>query len=129
MATRKLGAADSPLAELASRRGVSPAQLALARLLHKSPAMLPIPGTSNVEHLEANLAAAEIELSEEEFAELDSVLDWPVSAVHRDRWWAADRRKVRGGRDGACSSYHYARPRYTRSVRSVARCARCRAVL
>jgi pyridoxine 4-dehydrogenase len=46
-------------------------QLALAWLLHKSPAMLPIPGTSSVEHLEENVAAASIELTDDDVAALD----------------------------------------------------------
>ena len=62
------------LAEAAHGRGVAPAQLALAWLLHRSPVMLPIPGTSSVEHLEENLAAAEIELSEEEVREIEQAV-------------------------------------------------------
>jgi pyridoxine 4-dehydrogenase len=46
-------------------------QIALAWLLRHSPAMLPIPGTSSLEHLEENVAAAQLELSEEEYAGLD----------------------------------------------------------
>jgi pyridoxine 4-dehydrogenase len=46
-------------------------QLALAWLLHKSPAMLPIPGTSSIEHLEENVAAASIELTDDDMAALD----------------------------------------------------------
>jgi aryl-alcohol dehydrogenase-like predicted oxidoreductase len=57
-------------AEIAERHGASPAQIALAWLL-RTPATLPIPGTGSVAHLEENLAAAAIELSDEEFAELD----------------------------------------------------------
>jgi pyridoxine 4-dehydrogenase len=56
-------------AEIAARHGATPAQVALAWLL-ATPAMLPIPGTSSVEHLEENLAAAALELSEDEVAEL-----------------------------------------------------------
>jgi pyridoxine 4-dehydrogenase len=55
---------------LAARRGVSPHQLALRWLLRRSPVMLPIPGTLSLAHLEANLGAADLELSEEEFREL-----------------------------------------------------------
>ena len=58
------------VAEVASRHGASVMQIALAWLLHKSPAMLPIPGTSSIEHLEENVAAAEIELSAEDLAQL-----------------------------------------------------------
>ena len=59
-----------PVKEIADRHDASPAQVALAWLLARSPVMLPIPGTSSVEHLEENVAAAAIELSEEEVAEL-----------------------------------------------------------
>jgi len=61
----------SPLEEIAARHGASPAQIALTWLLRRSEVMLPIPGTSSVDHLENNLAAAEIELSDAEVAELD----------------------------------------------------------
>jgi aryl-alcohol dehydrogenase-like predicted oxidoreductase len=56
-----------PLAEIASRRGATPRQIALAWLLHRSPAMLPIPGTLSLEHLKENLAALKIELTDAEF--------------------------------------------------------------
>ena len=49
----------------------SPSQIALAWLLRRSPVMLPIPGTSKVAHLEQNVAAALVELSDEEYATLD----------------------------------------------------------
>ncbi len=55
------------LAEIARRHGATPAQVALAWLLMRSPTMLPIPGTLSLEHLRENLRALEIELSEEEF--------------------------------------------------------------
>jgi aryl-alcohol dehydrogenase-like predicted oxidoreductase len=58
------------LAEVAERRGATPAQIALAWLLRRSPAMLPIPGTLSLEHLRENLAALEIELSNAEFETL-----------------------------------------------------------
>ncbi len=60
------------LAEIAERRGASPSQIVLAWLLHRSPVMLPIPGTLSIEHVRENLAALEIELSEEEFGRLAS---------------------------------------------------------
>jgi aryl-alcohol dehydrogenase-like predicted oxidoreductase len=69
-----LGSGDvgdrGPLAEVAERHGATPMQIALAWLLHRSPAMLPIPGTSSVEHLEENVAAAEIELSSDDLEAL-----------------------------------------------------------
>ncbi|HYH59888.1 MAG TPA: aldo/keto reductase [Thermoleophilaceae bacterium] len=64
-------AADhAPLAEVADRHGATAMQVALAWLLHKSPAMLPIPGTSSVEHLEENVAAAGLTLSDEDLQAL-----------------------------------------------------------
>ena len=56
----------------AKRHGATVAQLALAWLLHRSPVMLPIPGTSSVEHLEENVAATDLRLSEEEWAEIEA---------------------------------------------------------
>ena len=57
---------DSPLGEAAQRHGATPGQLALAWLLHRSKVMLPIPGTSSVAHLEENVAAAAIELDDDD---------------------------------------------------------------
>jgi aryl-alcohol dehydrogenase-like predicted oxidoreductase len=73
LATGELAADDGPLAQLAQEHGATPSQLALAWLLKRSPAMLPIPGTSTVAHLEENLAAAAIELTDDQFAQLDSI--------------------------------------------------------
>src|SRR5947209_845451 len=67
LATGKLAAAGGPLDQLAREHGRSPSQLALAWLLRRSPVMLPIPGTSTVAHLEENCAAAEIELTDEQY--------------------------------------------------------------
>jgi pyridoxine 4-dehydrogenase len=58
------------IGRVADAHGASELQVALAWLLARSPAMLPIPGTSSVEHLEENVAAAALRLSEEEFGEL-----------------------------------------------------------
>ncbi|MEG9224598.1 aldo/keto reductase [Aeromicrobium sp. Sec7.5] len=66
LATGELAATDGPLTELASDHGTSPSQLALAWLLHRSPVVLPIPGTKSVDHLEDNVAAAALELSQDE---------------------------------------------------------------
>ena len=55
---------------IAADHDATASQLALAWLLKRSPVMLPIPGTSKVDHLEQNVAAAEIELSDEEFETL-----------------------------------------------------------
>ncbi len=64
------GGGGRQLAEIARRHGASPAQIALAWLLRRSPTMLPIPGTLSHEHLEQNLAALEIELTDDEFQTL-----------------------------------------------------------
>lgn len=61
-----LSEGDGALGEIAARHGATPAQIAIAWLLHRSPVMLPIPGTSSVEHLEENVRAASIELSGDE---------------------------------------------------------------
>ncbi|KQY55289.1 oxidoreductase [Aeromicrobium sp. Root495] len=66
LATGELSQEGSPLTKLASEHDASPSQLALAWLLHRSPVVLPIPGTSSVDHLEDNVGAAAIELSEDE---------------------------------------------------------------
>jgi pyridoxine 4-dehydrogenase len=70
LATGKLAGQGGPLDRIAQDHGASPAQLALAWLLRRSPVMLPIPGTSSVEHLEDNLRAAEIELTDEQYEAL-----------------------------------------------------------
>jgi pyridoxine 4-dehydrogenase len=64
------GNGGRPLVEMAEQRGATPAQIALAWLLRRSPAMLPIPGTLSLAHLEENLAALQIELSEAEYRAL-----------------------------------------------------------
>jgi aryl-alcohol dehydrogenase-like predicted oxidoreductase len=70
LATGALAGGDSPLTRLAKERELAPSQLALAWLLHRSPVMLPIPGTSSIAHLEENTAAATVKLTEEEFEAL-----------------------------------------------------------
>jgi len=69
----RLAREGSVLDRVAKRLGATPAQVALAWVLARSPVMLPIPGTSRVAHLEENMAAASLELTTEEFAELDRV--------------------------------------------------------
>ena len=54
---------------------VSPTQIALAWLLQRSPIMLPIPGTSSIAHLEQNVSAASLRLTNEEFEELSEVAE------------------------------------------------------
>jgi pyridoxine 4-dehydrogenase len=70
LATGKLARDGGPLDAVATEVSASPSQLALAWLLRRSPVMLPIPGTSTVAHLEDNLAAASIELTDEQFQTL-----------------------------------------------------------
>lgn len=66
--TGKLAGSGGPLTRIAERHHATPAQIALAWLLKRSKVMLPIPGTSRVKHLEENIGAAGIELTDEEFA-------------------------------------------------------------
>jgi aryl-alcohol dehydrogenase-like predicted oxidoreductase len=61
---------DGPLGRVAERHGVTPYQVALAWLLARSPVMLVIPGTSSVAHLEENVCAAELRLTEDDLTEL-----------------------------------------------------------
>ena len=70
LATGRL--AGSALAGVAERKGITPMQAGLAWLLHRSRVMLPIPGTSSVEHLEEDVAAARVTLSDDEMRELAS---------------------------------------------------------
>jgi pyridoxine 4-dehydrogenase len=61
------------LEEMAKRHGATIAQLALAWLLHRSPVMLPIPGTSSIAHLEENVGAATLHLNDDEWRTLDNL--------------------------------------------------------
>src|SRR5215210_2728224 len=70
LAVGELARSNGHLAEIARSKGATAAQIALAWLLRRSPVMALIPGTSSVEHLEENVAAASVELSEAEFGEL-----------------------------------------------------------
>src|SRR5215211_4413055 len=72
LATGRLADPGGPLERIAADHDATPAQIALAWLLARSPVMLPIPGTSSVEHFEENLGAARIELSDDELAEIGS---------------------------------------------------------
>jgi pyridoxine 4-dehydrogenase len=71
LAAGDLAAPGSLLDSIAKRHHVAPSQVALAWILKRSPVMLPIPGTSKVAHLEENVAAVSVELSDEDFASLD----------------------------------------------------------
>ena len=70
LATGSLARPGGPLDEIAGRHGATPSQVALAWLLARSPVMLPIPGTGSVGHLEENMAAADLVLSDDEVEEL-----------------------------------------------------------
>jgi pyridoxine 4-dehydrogenase len=70
LATGELSKRGGPLEQLADELQATPSQLALAWLLRRSPVMLPIPGTSTRPHLEENLAAAALKLSDEQFEAL-----------------------------------------------------------
>ena len=76
MAGGKLLKPENPFAQnlmqLAARYNATPAQLSIAWLLHRSPAMLPIPGTSQVKHLEENIAAASLQIGPDEWAQLEA---------------------------------------------------------
>jgi len=67
----RLAREGTVLARVATKLGATPAQVALAWVLARSSVMLPIPGTSRVSHLEENVAAASIELTDDDFKELD----------------------------------------------------------
>ncbi|MGH7498748.1 MAG: aldo/keto reductase [Gemmatimonadales bacterium] len=71
LATGSLARPGGPLARAAERLGAHPSQIALAWLLHRSPVILPIPGTSSVKHLEENTAAALITLDDRTMRELE----------------------------------------------------------
>jgi aryl-alcohol dehydrogenase-like predicted oxidoreductase len=71
LAAGKLAHPGSVLDEMAKKRRAAPGQIALAWVLKRSPVMLPIPGTGKVSHLEENVAAAAIDLSDDDFRALD----------------------------------------------------------
>ncbi|MBC8170084.1 MAG: aldo/keto reductase, partial [Anaerolineae bacterium] len=71
LAAGDLAKEGSVLDEVAKRLGATPSQVALAWVLKRSPVMLPIPGTGKVKHLEENVVAAALDLSDEDFRHLD----------------------------------------------------------
>ena len=73
LATGELAKPGSKLDQVAHAHNAQPSQIALAWLLKRSKTMLPIPGTSTVEHLEENTAGANIELTDQEFQSLDKM--------------------------------------------------------
>ena len=66
-------AGPGPLAQLGRQAGATGVQLALAWMLRRSPVMLPIPGTGSVAHLEENVGAAQVELTDDQFAALSAL--------------------------------------------------------
>ncbi len=81
----ELARSSGRLAEVASAHGGTPAQIALAWLLRRSPVMVPIPGTSTLEHLEENVAAAALELTDAEFDDLSGSAGAAALMVLSDR--------------------------------------------
>ncbi|UBV43133.1 aldo/keto reductase [Deinococcus taeanensis] len=73
LAAGNLAREGSVLTDIATRLGATPSQVALAWVLKRSPVMLPIPGTGKVRHLEENVAAATLTLTDEDFRALDEV--------------------------------------------------------
>ena len=71
LAAGRVSASDGPIRRIAARSKATPSQVALAWLLARSPVILPIPGTSRVEHLEENVAAAELKIDANKMQELD----------------------------------------------------------
>jgi len=67
------------LNRIAQAHRASPTQVALAWLLRRSPIMLPIPGTSSIEHLDQNVAASSVRLAEEEYGKLSRVPELAAS--------------------------------------------------
>jgi pyridoxine 4-dehydrogenase len=73
LAAGRLTGASSPINRVATRSKATPSQVALAWLLSRSPVMLPIPGTSSVEHLEENVAAAGLKIDQDAMRELNEM--------------------------------------------------------
>ncbi len=73
IAVGRLAEPEGPVADIANETGDSPGQVALAWLLRRSPVMLPIPGTGSVRHLEENVGAAQVELTDDQFAALSAL--------------------------------------------------------
>lgn len=86
LAAGNLSRPGSVLDEIAARLNATPSQVALAWVLRRSPVMLPIPGTGKVRHLEENVAAAALTLSDEDFRALDALgrAEWENGQQARD---------------------------------------------
>jgi aryl-alcohol dehydrogenase-like predicted oxidoreductase len=75
VASGALSGPDTAMGSVVAETGATPTQVALAWLLHRSPVMLPIPGTKSVAHVEENCEAATLQLSEAQMAALDAIHD------------------------------------------------------
>lgn len=75
LAAGQVNDANSPINRIAARWGASPSQVALAWLLARSPVMLPIPGTSNVDHLEENVDAGSLHIDASQMREIERTLN------------------------------------------------------
>ncbi|MFN2586779.1 MAG: aldo/keto reductase [Actinomycetota bacterium] len=71
LASGAAAAPNGPLAEVANLHDATPAQISIAWLLHRSPVILPIPGTSSIEHFEENLGAGAVELGDEDMSRIE----------------------------------------------------------
>ena len=71
LAAGRVSGSETPISRIAARWKATPSQVALAWLLARSPVILPIPGTSRVEHLEENVAAAELKIDANKMQKLD----------------------------------------------------------
>jgi pyridoxine 4-dehydrogenase len=80
VASGKLAKPGGKLDAIAKHHEVTVAQLSIAWLLHRSPVMLPIPGTSSVAHLEENMKAGELSLSDTEMKEIEGLVDGKAAA-------------------------------------------------
>src|SRR6516225_11619634 len=88
-------AGPGPLAQLGRQAGATGVQLALAWMLRRSPVMLPIPGTGSVAHLEENIGAAQVELTDDQFRTLSALADPALCA-------AGSARRAGPGRQPIC---------------------------
>lgn len=96
-----LADAGSTLGDIAARHGATPAQIALAWLLRRSPSVAAIPGTASVEHLEENVGAGAVVLGDDEVSALDRERLWDYrarKAAKRARAGAGRLRRALGGR-------------------------------
>ena len=104
LASGDVSKSGSSLEDAAAKLKITPSQLALAWLLHRSPVMLPIPGTSRVEHLEENVAAAAVKVDEATLKRTGKVSSRGVSAPSPACTWSPSSRAARARRLPRCES-------------------------